>query len=153
MLRRTLLIAAALAVPAAALFAGGCAVARLEPPRLQVIEVGLVDASVLRQQLRLRMRVQNPNDVELSVRGLTYQVQLAGETYASGESRRDFVVPALGETEFEVDITANAAGALLRILGDRSGKNPEYRILGRVHLARGVVRSIPFEHKGVLLLR
>lgn len=150
MMRRGLPIALAASV---LLLSGGCSIARLEPPRLQVVEVGLIDASVLRQQLRLRMRVQNPNDVELPIRGVSYQVQLAGETYASGESNGEILVPALGETEFDVDITANAAAALLRILGDRSGKNPEYRVLGRVHLARGVLRSIPFEHKGELRLR
>lgn len=132
---------------------GGCAVARLQPPRLQVVEVGLLGASVLKQELRLRLRVQNPNDVELPVRGITYEVLLGGENFASGQSDRDITVPALGETDFNVDITANAAAAVLRLLGDRSGNNPEYRVVGRVHLASGLLRSIPFEHKGELKLR
>lgn len=146
MLRRAFLIAALAAMT------GGCAVARLQPPRLQVVEVGLLGASVLKQELRLRLRVQNPNDVELPVRGITYEVLLAGENFASGQSDRDITVPALGETEFNVDITANAAAAVLRLLGDRSG-SPEYRVVGRVHLASGLLRSIPFEHKGELKLR
>lgn len=131
----------------------GCAMTRLQPPQLQVVEVGLVGASVLSQQLRLRMRVHNPNDAELPVRGISYEVQLSGETFASGESERDFVVPALGDTEFSLDVTTNAAGALLSLLGNRGTGNPEYRVLGRVHLARGLLRSIPFEHKGELRLR
>jgi LEA14-like dessication related protein len=81
--------------------AGGCAIARLEPPRLQVTEVSLLGADLLKQQLRVRMRVHNPNDVELPVRGITYEVQVAGETFASGESTRDIIVPALGATEFD----------------------------------------------------
>lgn len=147
MVRRIVLLAAL------GLFSTGCTVARLEPPQLQVIEVGLVGANILKQDLRLRLRVQNPNDVELPVRGISYEVQLSGETFASGESERDFVVPALGETEFNLDVTTNAAAAVLRLLGDRSDRNPEYRLLGRVHLARGLLRSIPFEHRGELKLR
>ena len=135
------------------LLSTGCAVARLEPPRLEVVEVGLLSASVLKQDLRLRMRVHNPNDMELPVRGLTYEVQLSGETFASGESERNIVVPALGQTEFNLDVSANAAAAVLRLLGDRSGNNPQYRVLGRLHLASGLIRSIPFEHKGELRLR
>src|SRR5690606_21646067 len=109
------------ALAAAALLAvlGGCAVARLEPPRLQVMDVSLLGGDLLKQQLRLKLRVHNPNDVELPVRGITYEVQLAGETFATGESSRDIRVPALGSTEFDVDVTANAAGALLRVLGSR----------------------------------
>lgn len=138
---------------AVGLFSTGCAVARLEPPRLEVVEVGLLSASVLKQDLRLRMRVHNPNDMELPVRGLTYEVQLSGETFATGESERNIVVPALGQTEFNLDVSANAAAAVLRLLGDRAGNNPQYRVLGRLHLASGLIRSIPFEHKGELKLR
>jgi LEA14-like dessication related protein len=131
----------------------GCAVARLDPPRLQVMEVSLLGADLLRQQLRVRMRVHNPNDVELPVRGITYEVQVAGETFATGESQRDIVVPALAATEFDVDVTANAAAALLRVLGSRDRGDPAYRVLGKVHLAKGLIRSIPFEHSGTLRLR
>lgn len=138
---------------AVGLFSTGCAVARLEPPRLEVVEVGLLSASVLKQDLRLRMRVHNPNDMELPVRGLTYEVQLSGETFATGESERNIVVPALGQTEFNLDVSANAAAAVLRLLGDRAGNNPQYRVLGRLHLSGGLIRSIPFEHKGELKLR
>lgn len=131
----------------------GCAATRLEMPRLQVIDVSLLGGDLLQQQLRLRMRVQNPNDVALPVRGITYQVQLAGETFADGESERDFVIPALGETEFNVDVTANAAAAVLRLLGSRDRGNPQYRVLGKVKLAKGLIRTIPFDHSGELKLR
>jgi LEA14-like dessication related protein len=131
----------------------GCATMNLEPPRLQVVDVSLLGGDLLQQQLRVRMRVHNPNDVALPIRGISYQVQLAGETFADGESERDFEVPALGETEFNVDVTANAAAAVLRLLGSRDRGNPEYRIMGKVRLAKGMIRTIPFDHSGELKLR
>jgi LEA14-like dessication related protein len=131
----------------------GCATMQLETPRLQVIDVSLLGGDLLQQQLRVRMRVQNPNDVALPVRGISYEVQLAGETFADGESERDFVIPALGETEFNVDVTANAAAAVLRLLGSRDRSNPQYRVLGTVKLAKGLIRTIPFDHSGELKLR
>jgi LEA14-like dessication related protein len=120
---------------------------------LQVIDVSLLGGDLMQQQLRVRMRVQNPNDVALPVRGISYEVQLAGETFADGESERDFVIPALGETEFNVDVTANAAAAVLRLLGSRDRSNPQYRVLGTVKLAKGLIRTIPFDHSGELKLR
>lgn len=143
------------ALAAAALLAalGGCAVARLEPPRLQVMDVSLLGGDLLKQQLRLKLRVHNPNEVELPVRGITYEVQLAGETFATGESSRDILVPALGATEFDVDVTANAAAALLRVLGSRDRGDPAYRVFGKVRLSKGVLRTIPFDHSGTLRLR
>ena len=144
---RVLAAAAALALLAA------CSVLRLEPPRLQVMEVSLLRGDLLRQQLRVKMRVHNPNDVELPVRGITYEVQLAGETFANGESSRDFLVPALGSSEFDLDVTANAAAAVLRMLGSREQGDPVYRVLGKVRLAKGMIKTIPFDHSGTLKLR
>ncbi|HMA11559.1 MAG TPA: LEA type 2 family protein, partial [Steroidobacteraceae bacterium] len=107
----------------------GCAYTRLEKPKLEVVDVQLLKGDLLQQQLKLRMRVQNPNDRELPVRGITYELAVAGEAFAHGESERNFVVPALGSAEFDVNVTANAATALLKILaGGRKLESVDYRL-------------------------
>ncbi len=132
----------------------GCAAARFKEPHLDVVNIEMLRGDLLRQELRVRMRVQNPNDRALPVRGITYQVHLAGEPFAHGESQRDFIVPANGETEFDVGVTANAASTVLRLLGNgRRLDNVEYRISGKVSLASGILRNLPFEEKGEIKLR
>jgi LEA14-like dessication related protein len=134
--------------------ATGCAYARLEQPKLQVVDVQLLKGDLLQQQLKLRMRVDNPNDRELPVAGITYQLVVAGENFAFGESERDFLVPALGSAEFDVHVTANAATALLKILaGGRRLETVDYRLTGKVALSSGMLRSIPFDEKGIINLR
>jgi len=132
----------------------GCSglVPKLEPPDLQVVGVELQSSDLLQQQLRVRMRVTNPNDRALPVRGITYRVEVAGEQVATGESERDFEVPALGTTEFDLSMKANAASVLLKLMG--GGRDSlDYRLVGRVQLASGLLRSIPFEEKGTFNLR
>ena len=132
----------------------GCAYARLEKPTLQVVDVQMLKGDLLQQQLKLRMRVQNPNDRELPVAGITYELAVAGEAFAHGESERNFIVPALGSAEFDVNVTANAATALLKILaGGRKLETVDYRLTGKVALSSGMLRSIPFDQKGVVNLR
>lgn len=133
---------------------GGCSgmIPKLEPPDLQVVGVELQASDLLQQQLRVRMRVTNPNDRALPVRGITYRVEVAGEQFATGESERDFEVPALGSTEFDLSMKANAASVLLKLMGNRS-QALDYRLTGRVQLASGLLRSIPFEEKGTFNLR
>ncbi len=132
----------------------GCAYSHLEKPRLQVVDVQLVKGDLLQQQLKVRMRVQNPNDRELPVAGITYQLALGGEAFARGESERDFTVPALGSAEFDVNVTANAATALLKLVAaGRKLEALDYRLQGKVALSSGMLRAIPFDEKGVINLR
>jgi LEA14-like dessication related protein len=129
-----------------------CAYTRLQTPTLSVVEVQFIKGDVFSQDLRVRMRVFNPNDVVLPVRSITYEVELAGNAFAHGDSTGGFSIPANGETEFDVNVKANAASALLRLLGSSQG-NPPYRIFGKVQLSSGMLRNIPFDHRGELKLR
>ena len=149
-MKATRLLAALLMLAALA----GCAYANLEKPKLEVVDVQLLKGDLLQQQLKLRMRVVNPNDRQLPVAGITYELAVAGEAFAHGESERDFVVPALGSAEFDVNVTANAATALLKILaGGRRLETVDYRLTGKVALSSGMLRSIPFDQKGTVNLR
>jgi LEA14-like dessication related protein len=40
----------------------GCSLAKLQTPQLQVVGVEVLRSDLLQQQLRVRMRVDNPND-------------------------------------------------------------------------------------------
>jgi len=149
-MKATRLMAALLMLAALA----GCAYSHLEKPRLEVVDVLLLKGDLLQQQLRLRMRVQNPNNRQLPVAGITYDLAVAGEAFAHGESERDFIVPALGSAEFDVNVTANAATALLKILaGGRKLETVDYRLTGKVALSSGMLRSIAFDQKGTINLR
>lgn len=127
----------------------------LETPRLSVVNVEMAQAGLWEQRFRVRMRVQNPNDRQLPIKGLSYTLQVAGEDFARGVSDAAFTVPALGEAEFTMNVTANAAAALVRYLNkhDSASDAVDYRIVGKVSLAEGFLRSIPFEERGTLRLR
>ena len=140
----------ALAMPA---LLAACAYTHLQQPELSVVDVDLLKGDLFQQELRVRMRVYNPNDRVLPVRSINYEVQLAQKAFAHGESAGNFEVPAKGETEFDVNVTANAAGALLRLLTSSSQDSVPYSISGKVQLSSGVLRSIPFNHNGTLQLR
>lgn len=136
----------------------GCAglVPRLETPRLSIVNVEMVKSDLWEQRLRVRMRVQNPNERALPIRGLSYTMEIGGEELARGVSGASFTVPALGEAEFDMNVTANMASTLIRLLG-RGGKAFEeqidYRIVGKVSLSEGWLRSIPFEERGTFKLK
>src|SRR5688572_13245526 len=76
----------------------GCSsfVPKLEAPELSIVNVQLVSSTMWEQTLKVRMRVQNPNDRVLPVKGLSYKLEVADQDLAEGVSAAAFTVPALG---------------------------------------------------------
>src|SRR5690606_39111084 len=99
----------------------GCAMLapQLETPKLSIVNVELTKADMWEQRMKVRLRVQNPNDRELPVKGLTARLEVDGEELASGVSAASFTVPAFGEAEFDMAMTAHVAAALVKLLSRR----------------------------------
>ncbi|HEY6458252.1 MAG TPA: LEA type 2 family protein [Steroidobacteraceae bacterium] len=134
--------------------AAGCSVlgTHWQAPTLAVVNIQMGHSDLWQQHLQVRMSVHNPNDRELPVQGLTYALDVNGEECAHGESGASFVVPARGDAEFDMNVTANAAAALLRMFLHGNAAPVEYRIRGKVELSSGLLRSVPFDQHGQLQL-
>jgi LEA14-like dessication related protein len=140
------------ALPALLALAGCAALpTNLETPEVSFVGLRAVEASVFEQRLEVRMKVRNPNDIELPVNGLDVDIELADEPFAHGVSAREFVVPARGEAEFDMLVTANAATALLKIVGaDSKTDEIPYKVKGKLSTRIGLLRTIPFDESGTL---
>lgn len=146
-------IAAAAAV---ALLSCGCALApKFTTPTLTVVGVRLEGADLLAQHLKVRVHVQNPNDRKLPVKGIEYTMDVDGQPFATGDSAASFVVPALGEAEFDMNVTTNMAGTLVRLLARAPEERASvpYRLTGKISLSEGWLQSIPFEQRGTFKLQ
>ena len=136
------------------LLLAGCSalVPKLEAPKFDVVGLKILGGDQRHQQLRLRLQVTNPNDRQIAVKSIDYQVALAGTDFAQGTSPEAFTVPALGQTEFDLDMNADF-GALLRVLAAHLGESSlPYEVSGHVHLAEGLLRELPFKGHGQLAL-
>jgi LEA14-like dessication related protein len=139
------------------LLTAGCSlfVPKLETPKLSVVNVEMQKSDLWEQRMKVRMRVENPNDRPIPVKGLTVTLDVQGQELAHGVSGASFNVPALGEAEFDMNMTANMAGALLKLLGSNNQikDEVEYRVRGKLSLSEGMMRSIPFEDRGTFRLK
>lgn len=135
---------------AAALLAACALAPKFEAPQLRIVDVQVLSGDLWQQRLKVRMHVQNPNDRSLPVKGIAYTIQVDGQEFATGESATSFVVPALGEAEFDMNVSTNLAGMLIRLLGRGQNAPPalDYHISGKVALSQGLMRSIPFDQRG-----
>ncbi len=126
----------------------------LEPPKLSLVSMKVQSADLFSQRLLVRMRVMNPNARELPIKGITYRIEVNESELAQGEASAPFVVPAQGEAEFDVQVTANLASTLAKLMSRRgSAESLEYRLVGDVSLSSGFLRRIPFDERGSVKLK
>jgi LEA14-like dessication related protein len=123
-------------------------------PNITVIGIELRGGNLLQQTFAVRLNIQNPNDRPLPVHGLHAELNVGGEQIASGTSDRAVVIPASGESEFDLTITANLALALLK-LADRANQHADsidYDVTGAASLDLPFLRNLPFHQTGTLKL-
>jgi LEA14-like dessication related protein len=135
-----------------ALLSGCSALApKIETPRLMLVSASMVSGDIFSQTFRVRMHVENPNDRDLPIRAIDYQLYLEGDSFAEGVTDRSFVVPALGETEFDLTVRTNFVSSIGRLLSRLNGKKKvEYVLEGRVLTDLGIVKKVPFRESGVI---
>ena len=136
-----------------ALLVGCSSLTHLKAPDLKVVGVGFLGGDGHHQNLQLLIHVDNPNDRQISVRAIDYQLALAGTHIAEGSSAEPFTVPALGQSEFTLNVNSDL-GTLLKVVGAHlNDPTVEYQVTGTLHLAEGMLREIPFKGHGQVPLR
>jgi len=126
---------------------------KLEPPRLEVAGVNFIGGDIAHQQIGIKVHVTNPNARAIAVRQIDYGIALAGTDFARGTTVAPFTVPASGATDFDLQLTADMVTAL-KVLGQHlDDREIAYRVTGTLHLAEGVLRTLPFASSGSLALR
>jgi LEA14-like dessication related protein len=119
-------------------------------PNVTVISIEMRGGNLLQQSFAVKLNIQNPNDRALPVRGLHTELNVGGEQIASGVSDGAVIVPAFGDAEFDMTITANLALALLR-LADKANQHADsidYDLTGEASIDLPFLRSLPFHQSG-----
>lgn len=136
-----------------ALLATGCAGLGpyAEPPWVTLNAIQPLDMTLFEQRYRLRLRIQNPNETDLKVSGMSYTVYLNDREFAQGVNGEDFTVPGYGERLVEVEVTSTLFDILeqLRRKQDLPRERVTWRITGKLSLA-GRPGRLPFEYSGQL---
>ena len=133
------------------LVVAGCAtLSGLDAPRVSVSNITPQDLTFFEQQFLVALRVQNPNDVPLGVKGMTFNLDVNGKSFATGLSNQQVTVPRFGSEVVEVEVFSGLTGILRQLQGFAAGGPPRltYRLRGKVYLDEPAAVVLPFDEQG-----
>jgi LEA14-like dessication related protein len=140
-----------------ALCLAGCSLVtpKFNRPNVTVTSIEMRSGNFLQQNFAVKLNIQNPNDRALPVSGLHVELKVGGDEIASGVSDRAFVVPAYGDSEFDMTIKANLAVALLKLANkmDQHSDSIDYDLTGAASIDLPFLRDLPFHQTGAFSLK
>ena len=130
----------------------GCATLSpgFEEPSLQVNSIRLKNSHSLAPEFEISLRVTNPNRDDLSIDGMTYTLNLAGNQVVSGAANDLPTIPGYGEAEVKIRVTLSLLGGF-KLLNDLMNEYQEsvgYEIIVKLDVGRFYPR-ITIQRDGV----
>src|SRR5687767_9810607 len=137
LLRRLSLL---LALTAAVFLLDGCAtLPGREPLSVTVAGIEPLAGQGMEVRMRVKLRIQNPNEAPIEYDGVSLKLEVEGDTYASGVSDARGTIPRFGEAVLEVPVTMSTMRVAMQAYAlMRDGKPPEklrYKVKGKLSSA------------------
>lgn len=133
---------------------GGCAgLQRREPVEVMMVGVEPLQGEGLELRMLVKLRIQNPNDVPLDFNGVSVEMDVQGNRFATGVSDAGGSVPRFGETIVAVPMSISvfriARQAMDVVTSEYRGKLA-YEMTGK--LAGPAFNSVRFKSAGEFTL-
>ncbi len=132
--------------------AGSGLVPDIDPPRVSLANLELLEGGALEQRFRITLRVRNPNPIPLPITGFSFDMIVNGRSFADGVNDTATLIPALGERTVVVDASTSVLQVAQIIMGLPGRETLTYGLDGQVFLQRGIGVSVPFSESGELNL-
>lgn len=138
-----------LVLSAAALTLSGCAgLLGREPVRVNVVGVEPLRGEGLEARMALKLRVINPNDAAISYDGLSVELDVRGQHFASGVSNERGEVPRFGEALITVPVSVSALSLMRQAMDMARGGSSRIDYVLKGRLAGTALGSVGFSSSG-----
>jgi len=125
----------------------------LDTPEVRLSGIEMSQIGFDGQTFLLSFDVDNPNPFPLPVSSIRYHVQLANQSFASGETPADFMIPASGNGEFDINVRLDlvrSASQLSTLLQSGMREPLSYELNGSLGINLPYVKPVPFRSAGVI---
>lgn len=135
----------------------GCATLghNFQAPQLNLVDLKMLSSTGFEQQFEVKLRIQNPNSVALPVKGMSYDIYLLGDKFASGVSNNVMKLGAYSEQLVTFNVSTNllqAGQSLLKLF--RSNQSViDYSLNAKIDTGNFLLGRVPVTKSGKVELK
>ena len=134
------------------LIALGCAgvMPGIKSPRVNISDLRVQEINPLETTFQVQLRIINPNDFPLTIKGIECDLELNDQKFGSGVSGDGAAIPAFGTDVISIVVYSSMFDLIRGFLKVPEREQLSYKIKGSVRLATkgSFATSVPFESHG-----
>ena len=117
-----------------------------KPPQMTLVHLEVKEVRALEMVLQVDLRLLNPNDVPIEVKGMDCELSLNGQDFAFGVLKTEMQVPPFGTEVIPITFYSSFLNLARSLIDLERNKTLKLEISGRVHLGNGFLLPsvIPF---------
>lgn len=122
----------------------------MKEPKVSLAGLNIKDLNPLSPSFLVRLKVDNPNDLDVNLDGADVALALNGRPVAAGVSRSPLVLKKLGSSEMDVEVTANTMSAIQQFLILQTQSTLDYQVTGNLIWNNwlGALGKLPLKFSG-----
>jgi len=156
-MNRSIPIITAAAIFVAYLILSGCAGVgkQLDPPRISLANIQVQEVTGLETAFQIQLRVFNANDVDLNVKGIKAELEINGQTFATGVSNTPVDIPSYGTELVTITVYSSVIKMFRSVYGLKDSEELKYRLNGKLRVSGNnmLPTTLPFESEGQVTLK
>jgi LEA14-like dessication related protein len=136
----------------AAVLITGCAGLSLsaDRPRVNIANIQPKDVKLMEQVFTMDLRIQNPSDSAIDVKGLAFNLEVNSKPFATGVSNKQLTIQPLTSQVIQVEAVTTLVNLLCQVSQVQKSADVsklKYRLQGTIHTGSAFGR-IPFDETG-----
>ncbi len=136
----------------AGIFSAACATVPpdIEPPKISIANIAPKEVALFEQRFDVQLRIQNPNEKELSLNGMRFELDLNEKEFATGMTGERMTVPRFSSQVVNVEVITGISSFLRQIqeLNKTGAGKVRYRLKGTAFVDSPGIFKLPFDEKG-----
>lgn len=122
----------------------------IDPPKFSIANIVPKDVAVFEQRFDVQLRIQNPNEQELGINGLRFDIEINDKEFGNGMSGQKITIPRFGSEVVNVEVITGLGSFLRQVqeLNKSGAGKLRYGLKGTAYVESPSRFKLPFDEKG-----